>query len=205
MRSERDVIVKRVRRMRSNASAGKKYSKTCATARNRREVDSLCTPRTRRASKRQSIACDERTPVDSAQCTQWRRRAAAENGRHGDTTIEREVRARPAAALSESENTPRTACDWFVQRHIRAIDLRSQIRTRYGDHRGRLEANLRTEQRDFERGRIDVVADQGVCRFVRDAVERAADRHTARLTSPPPAILNRGEESWTQHGHVPAD
>ena len=57
------------------------------------------------------------------------------------------------------------------------------------------ERNLWTDQSDFERRCVVRVTDEAVRQSVGVLVHRTADRHTSRLKTPAPEVLNRREQS----------
>ena len=125
------------------------------------------------------------------------RRPAAEHRRHRDPAGDRQIRARPAVARRSAAD--RSRADDHERRILRPghpSTVRSKIGPGRRDEPFVLELELRPEQRDLERGRVAVVADERVREAVRHRIHRSGHRHAARLESPASAVLDRGQEAW---------
>ena len=151
--------------------------------------------RPHRIAKRYAIARLQRPPIEPAHRADDVRRAAAERRRHADAARHRDVGARASQPPAESQTRSRRDDKRRVRRHVPPIDGQLEFGARHRDHPLIVELELRADQRDLERRRVDVVAGQRIGKAVRAGIHRARDRHAARLQSPTAAILNRGEEA----------
>ncbi len=149
----------------------------------------------------QAIAGLQRSPVDAAQTADNGRGAAPEHERHVDAAVQRNVDARPVAALTKPEHAPRSARTHRVGGERGAVDRCAKIGARNRHARRLLDSQFGAEQRGFERRGAGRVAHERVRKAIRAAVHRAGDRHAAILLAPAPRILDGREEAGIEDGY----
>ena len=79
------------------------------------------------------IASRNRPTALSAETAQRVRGTAAQVGRNGDATAERDVGARARAALTEAKHTAGPASHRSMQRNLLAVDARTEVGAGDGD------------------------------------------------------------------------
>src|SRR5262249_15381751 len=77
-----------------------------------------------------------------------------------------------------------------------------EIRAGYGDQRRLVEAQFRTEQRRFQSRCVGSVSHQRVCQTMRLAIHWSRNGNSAILVAPSAAVLNGGEQTWSNDRHA---
>jgi hypothetical protein len=115
-----------------------------------------------RNAKRKSIAGPQRSTVEASQRGPDVRRPASEHERRVYTAVECEIRPRTSGPFAKSKNTSGATGHGRSHPHRRSIDARSQIGTGDCYASRALDSQLRSNERDLERGRVRFVSHQQI-------------------------------------------
>src|SRR5439155_3545527 len=118
------------------------------------------------------------SPFDATHCADDMRSAAAERRPNSKPAFDRQIRARTAEPPPKAELSARADEERGVERHAPAVDGQLELGARDSHHTLRVEFELRTDQRHFERGGGRTVSDQRVRQAVRARIHRTGYRHT---------------------------
>jgi hypothetical protein len=93
---------------------------------------------------------------------------------------------------------------WRLEGYGFTVDGGLEIRACHCDQRRLVEPQFRTEQRDFQGRCIKRVSNDRVRKTKRLPIHRPRDGDSAILIAPSAAVLNGGEEAWTNDGQPTA-
>ena len=144
-------------------------------------------------AERHPVSRRQRLAVDAAEPRRRERAGAAQHAINGDATVDGEI----AAAAADGMAHP----DHVTRRHQERPARRKpgKLPPRDCHDRGRLQPDVRTQERDLERCGILAIADEQVRQPQRHGVGRARQRYPGRTVSGSAEILNRGEQSGLDH------
>jgi hypothetical protein len=123
------------------------------------------------------------------------RRAAAERGRDIEAAANRQRHARAGDPRTPAQARARGHAERFVERRRLPVDRHRDVRARGGAGEIPLGQQLRTDQRDLQRGGRRIVAEHLIGEAMRIGVHRAGHRNTQALVAAPAEVLHRRQHA----------
>src|SRR5262249_46353835 len=141
----------------------------------------------------------KRPTVATADSARHVRRTAAEHERHIDSLGHCQVRAGTSSACTEMHLRTRRNQDSLRMRDRGAVHGEDKLRTPDRDEAIAFELEIRTDERDLQRGGLSRFGDQRVREPVRKRIHWPCDGDTLRLKAPTAEVLNGGVQARPDH------